>query len=44
MNQQKYYNHNLNVGLISDISQKLDLHEKIVELLFARGYILLLQV
>lgn len=38
MKQQKYYNHNFDVGLISDISQKLDLHEKIVELLFARGY------
>lgn len=38
MKQKKYYNHNFDVGLISDISQKLNLHEKVVELLFSRGY------
>lgn len=37
MKQKKYYNHNFDVGLISDISQKLNLHEKVVELLFSRG-------
>lgn len=38
MKQQKYYNHNYDVGLISDMSDKLNLHPKIVELLFSRGY------
>ena len=38
MKQKKYYNHNFDVGLISDMAQKLNLHEKIVELLFSRGF------
>ena len=38
MKQQKYYNHNFDVGLISDMSTKLSLHEKVVEVLFSRGY------
>lgn len=38
MKQRKYYNHNFDVGLISDMAQKLNLHEKIVELLFSRGF------
>ena len=39
MKQQKYYNHNYDVGLISDMSEKLNLHPKVIELLFSRGYI-----
>lgn len=38
MKQQKYYNHNFDVGLISDVATKLGLHEKVVEVLFSRGY------
>ena len=38
MNQQKYYNLNFDFGLISQLSGELNLHEKIVEVLFSRGY------